>query len=383
MSASRRVAPLLDGVAFSPTPTTRCSVFACALRATTFRPREARRARKETSARAWMVMEGAHAMATLVGGDDGGRRYSAGRRLRVQLARVGARHPDPGVRPRWRSRTVPGVRGDDEMRRGRRRDGARVSSAGDVCAMFKVDARGVECGRRRASPRRESWRRANRAARAVASGGSEHREDDRGDGGGGDGQSRRGGRTAAVAGRDSPPLARPARPARGGAVRLPRRRWNARARTRPAIAPMGRHMPDELLYPEEFETESEGEERRRRVGREPRRNAGSENAGSRRPGATRRPGRRAGVAGPVRVRSGERTRGADASEDGAVAVGRKGGSARTSRIDRFAGEPLGTRAGRRGWRGSWRRWSRTRRSRAPSDGCCPAARTWNARRSPG
>ena len=266
--------PLLDGVAFfadgALSPMQR-SFLACALRATRFRPREAVAKEGDECAGAWMVMEGeAHAMATLVGGDERWvAGYWPGDGFGFNSLVWGHPHPDPGGADPGgcrASRTVPGVRGDDEMRRGRRRDGARVRRAGDVRAhVRKVDALVASNASDGARVRGASRGDARiEAARADASGGSEHREDDRGDGGGGDGQSRRrrrGRRRRRRRRLAAPSHAPHAQPAAGPFASPPPlvERQSADP-TRGMASRTGRHMPDELLYPEEFETESEGEE---------------------------------------------------------------------------------------------------------------------------
>ena len=158
--------PLLDGVAFfaDATDAMQRSFLACALRATTFRPREAVAKEGDECAGAWMVMEGeAHAMATLVGGDDAlGRRLLAGRRLRVHLLPAWGTAKNRATRPRDGVERCLAF--EATMRCGEDVDAARSRRRARTFArMFEKSTRSWRrMRRRRASPRRESRRRANR-----------------------------------------------------------------------------------------------------------------------------------------------------------------------------------------------------------------------------
>ena len=260
--------PLLDGVAFfaDATDAMQRSFLACALRATTFRPREAVAKEGDECAGAWMVMEGeAHAMATLVGGDE---RWVAGYWPGDGFgfnSLVWGHGKESG------DETEGGVERclafEATMRCGEDVDGTELAYVGRVtfARMFEKSTR--------------SWRRMRATARESAARIAETRESKRpaplrpGDpniarmiaamaaaatdgngGGGGDGNGGGGG-----GGGDSPRPRTPRTPSPRRGRSPPPPPLVERQSADPTRRAMGRHMPDELLYPEEFETESEGE----------------------------------------------------------------------------------------------------------------------------
>ena len=246
--------PLLDGVPFFSECTTQTqrAFLACALRSTRFTPREAIAKENDECSGAWMVMEGeAHAMVPLVGGDEKWvAGYWPGDGFGFNSLTWGHELHEPCLTFEANMRCGEDPNGAELAYVGRETFRRMFAGSHDTWRLMRERAaeslRTVveERDSKRPAARRFGDPNVARMIAAMAASTADTAHDTHA--GGGEG------------GDASPRPRTPRTPS-------PRRGWHPPdpplvQRQPTHTTQTGRHLPDELLYPEEFETESDNEQ---------------------------------------------------------------------------------------------------------------------------